>query len=170
MISFKIETIASGKNLSLQTSFITFDVTIANFKNLLDMAVLEERLYKTGIEKVSQKFWVMYHCILNVPLWNNWSKVTYSQVRGSQVLKALLSRSLNWISTTAFPELIQFGQDPKLTNLLQRKFCGSLKKYFMFQFHWRNDNMCLWYTGSSDHEAQMIAMWLQWLCSNHFRS
>ena len=56
MISFKIETIASGKNLSLQTSFITFDVTIANFKNLLDMAVLEERLYKTGIEKVSQKF------------------------------------------------------------------------------------------------------------------
>ena len=56
MISFKIETIASGKNLSLQTSFITFDVTIANFKNLLDMAVLEERLYKTGMEKVSQKF------------------------------------------------------------------------------------------------------------------
>ena len=128
------------------------------------MAVLEERLYKTGMEKVSQKFWVMYHCILNVPLWNNWSKVTYSQVRGSQVLKALLSRSLNWISTTAFPELIQFGQDPKLTNLLQRKFCGWLKKYFMFQFHWRNDNMCLmvyrikWSRSSNDRYVIAVAV------------
>ena len=29
----------------------------------------------------------MYQCILNVPLRNDWSKVTYSQVHGSPVLK-----------------------------------------------------------------------------------
>ena len=34
----------------------------------------------------------MYQCILNVLnvyLWNDWSKLTYSQVHGSPVLKAL---------------------------------------------------------------------------------
>ena len=31
----------------------------------------------------------MYQCVLNVPLWNDWSKVTYSQVQGSPVHKAL---------------------------------------------------------------------------------
>ena len=34
----------------------------------------------------------MYQCILNVPLSNNWGKVTYSQVHGSPVLKTLLYR------------------------------------------------------------------------------
>ena len=29
----------------------------------------------------------MYQCILNVPLRNDWSKVTYSQVHGSPALK-----------------------------------------------------------------------------------
>ena len=57
------------------------------------MAVLKERLNKTDMEKVSQKFWAMYQSILNVPLWNNWSKVTYLQVHGSPVLKALLFQS-----------------------------------------------------------------------------
>ena len=57
----------------------------------------------------------MYQCIiLNVPLWNDWSKVTYLQVHGSSVLKALSFKSLNWISMTKFSELIQFLQDPKL--------------------------------------------------------
>ena len=35
----------------------------------------------------------MYQCILNVPLWNDWSKVTYSQVHGSPVLTTLLLQS-----------------------------------------------------------------------------
>ena len=35
----------------------------------------------------------MYQCILNVPLWNDWSKVTHSQVHGSPVLKAFLFQS-----------------------------------------------------------------------------
>ena len=52
MISFKIETLNSGENLPLQTSFLKFDVDIATFKNLLNMAILEERLNKTDIEKV----------------------------------------------------------------------------------------------------------------------
>ena len=52
MISFKIETLNSGKNTSLQTSFIKFDVALANFKNLLNMAALKECLSKTDIEKV----------------------------------------------------------------------------------------------------------------------
>ena len=55
----------------------------------------------------------MYQCILNVPLWNDWSKVTYSQVHGSPVLKTLLLQSFWWISATRFAELIQFWQDPK---------------------------------------------------------
>ena len=51
----------------------------------------------------------MYQCILNVPLWNDWSKVTYSQVQGYPVLKALSFEGLFWISATTFAELIQFG-------------------------------------------------------------
>ena len=35
----------------------------------------------------------MYQCILNVPLWNDWSKVTYSQIHGPPVLKTLLLQS-----------------------------------------------------------------------------
>ena len=41
-----------GENLPLLTSFIKFDVATATFKNLLNMAVLEECLNKTGIEKL----------------------------------------------------------------------------------------------------------------------
>ena len=57
----------------------------------------------------------MYQCKLNVPLWNDifTSKVTYSQVHGSQVLKALLFQSFQRISAVRFVELIQFWQDPK---------------------------------------------------------
>ena len=43
--------------------------------------------------KVAQKFWALYQCMLNVPLLNDWSKVKYSQVHGSPVLKALLFHS-----------------------------------------------------------------------------
>ena len=42
----------------------------------------------------------MCQCILNVSLWNDWSKVTYSQVHGFPVLKALSFKNLNWISAT----------------------------------------------------------------------
>ena len=72
----------------------------------------------------------MYQCILNVPLWNDWSKVKYSQVHGSLVLKLFLFKSLNWISAKIFAELIQFGQDPKLRR--PRSFWLKTLK-----FHWR---------------------------------
>ena len=52
MVSFNIETLKSGTNLPLQTSFIKFDVAIATLKNLLKMAVLKERLNKKDMEKV----------------------------------------------------------------------------------------------------------------------
>ena len=32
--------------------------------------------------------WVMYQCIHNVHLWNDWSKVTYSLLHGSSVQKS----------------------------------------------------------------------------------
>ena len=72
----------------------------------------------------------MYQCILNVPLWNDWSKVKYLQVHGSLVLKVFLFKSLNWISAKIFAELIQFGQDPKLRR--PRNFWLKTLK-----FHWR---------------------------------
>ena len=56
MISFNIETLNSGKNPPLLTSFIKSDVPIATFKNLLNMAVLEECLNKTDKEKVGKRF------------------------------------------------------------------------------------------------------------------
>ena len=52
MISFNIETLNSGENPPLQTSFIKSDVAIATFKTLLNTTVLEECLNKTVIEKV----------------------------------------------------------------------------------------------------------------------
>ena len=54
----------------------------------------------------------MYQFILNVPLRSDWSKVTYSQVHGSPVLRAFYFKGLKWISAITFTELIQFGQDP----------------------------------------------------------
>ena len=50
MINFNFETLKSGKNPPLQTSLINFDVAIATFNSLLNMAVLEERLNKSDIE------------------------------------------------------------------------------------------------------------------------
>ena len=52
MVSFNTETLNSGANQPLQTSFIKLDVAIATFKNLLKMEVLKERLNKTDMEKV----------------------------------------------------------------------------------------------------------------------
>ena len=47
----------------------------------------------------------------------------YSQVHGSPVLKALLFKSLRWISATTFAEFIMnFGQNPKLKRLRIFKF------------------------------------------------
>ena len=49
--------------------------------NLLKMIVLKERLNKTDMEKVCSNVYLMtamYQCILNVPLWNDLSKVTDS--------------------------------------------------------------------------------------------
>ena len=82
----------------------------------------------------------MYQCILNVPLWNDWCKITYLQVHGFPVLKALSFKSLNCISATTFAKLIQFGQDPKLggPELSEEKiecFIEEFKKDFIFQFH-----------------------------------
>ena len=52
MISFTIETLNSGTNLSFSTSFKKFDVAIATIKNLLKMAVWKKHLNKTEMEKV----------------------------------------------------------------------------------------------------------------------
>ena len=90
MVCFNIEILNSGAIPTLYTSFIIFDVAIATFNILLQMGVLKKRLYKTYMEKVGQKFWHMCQCMLNVPLWNDWRKVTYKQVDGSPVLKTLL--------------------------------------------------------------------------------
>ena len=80
----------------------------------------------------------MYQCILNVPLWNDWSKVTYPQVHGSPVLKALVLQSFSWISATRFAELIQFWQDLKCRRnrtFWRKKFNVLLEKDFIFRFH-----------------------------------
>ena len=55
----------------------------------------------------------MYQCILNIILRTDSSKVTYSQVYDSPVLKALSFKRVSWISATTFAEFIQFGRNPK---------------------------------------------------------
>ena len=81
----------------------------------------------------------MYQCILNLPQLNDWSKVTYSQVNGSPVLKALSFKRLSWISVTKFAELIQFAQNPKFrrpwTFSRENLVFHWRKKDFIFQFH-----------------------------------
>ena len=72
----------------------------------------------------------MYQCILNVPLWNDWSTVTYSQVHCSPVLKAPSFKSFSWISAKTFAEFIQFWQNPKLRR--PRTFEREI-----LVFHWR---------------------------------
>ena len=55
----------------------------------------------------------MYQYIPNVPLQSHWSKVTYSQVHGSSMLKTLSFQSVYWISTIRLSEMIKFWQDLK---------------------------------------------------------
>ena len=71
----------------------------------------------------------MSQCIVNVPLWNDWSKVTYSYVYGSPILKISSFKSFNWICATIFAELI-FCAYWKL---------GTLKTFWRehLVFHWR---------------------------------
>ena len=49
-LNFKNE-VYNGENQPLQTSFLKFNVAISTFKNPLNVAVLDERLNKTDIEK-----------------------------------------------------------------------------------------------------------------------
>ena len=51
-VSFNTETLNSGPNPSLLTSFIKFGVAIITFKSLLNRGVLKYRLNKTDMEKV----------------------------------------------------------------------------------------------------------------------
>ena len=53
MISFNIETLNSGENPPLLNSFIKFGVAISTLENLLKMAILNKRLNKTDMEKIS---------------------------------------------------------------------------------------------------------------------
>ena len=52
MVSFNIETIISGANLSLWKSFIKIGVTVYTLENLLKIAVLNRRLNKADMERV----------------------------------------------------------------------------------------------------------------------
>ena len=52
MVSFNIETLNSGANSPLQSSFIKFDVAIATLDNMLKKTVLNKRVNKTDMEKV----------------------------------------------------------------------------------------------------------------------
>ena len=62
----------------------------------------------------------MYQCILNVPLWNDWIRVIYSQVHGSPAPKALLFESFQWIYAAEFADLI--------TKLSEKKINREIKK------------------------------------------
>ena len=50
--------------------------------------------------------WAMYQGILNIPLWNDWGKVTYSQAHSSAVFKAFLFEKFQCICATIFAALI----------------------------------------------------------------
>ena len=52
MIFLNIAILSSGKNPSLYTSFIKLNIDIATIQNLLNMAVLKERLIKMDLEKI----------------------------------------------------------------------------------------------------------------------
>ena len=60
IITFNVETLNPDTNPPLKTSFITFEVTIATFKNQLKMVVSKERLGKTDVEKVGWMFETRY--------------------------------------------------------------------------------------------------------------
>ena len=84
------------------------------------------------LQKSSWNFWMMYttDVYLYVSLLNDWSKVTYSQLHDSPVLKTLSIKSFHWISATRFAEVMQFWQDPA---------CRRPRTFWMknLVFHWR---------------------------------
>ena len=71
----------------------------------------------------------MCQCILDVPQWNDWRNVTYSEVHGSSKLKALSFESFNWVLWQASSGL------SKMQNLEGPTFSEEKKIDF---FIWEN--------------------------------
>ena len=78
---------------------------------------------------------IMYQCILNVPLWNDWSKVTYSQVYGSPVLKAFHSKVSGGFLWQDLQSSYSFGKIQNVGHPELSKEIVSQEKDFIFQFH-----------------------------------
>ena len=70
----------------------------------------------------------MYQCILNVPLWNDWSKVTYSQVHGSSVLKLFHSKSWSGFLRQHLQSSYSLG---KIQNLVGPEYSGFKNKNYV---------------------------------------
>ena len=81
----------------------------------------------------------MYQCILNVPLWNDWSKVTYSQVHGSPVLKTLLLQVSSELLRQDSQSSYSFG---KIQNVGETELSQEKK----LVFHWRKTSYFVFIT------------------------
>ena len=78
---------------------------------------------------------IMHQCILNVPLWNDWSKVTYSQVHGSPVFKAFHSKVSGGFLWQDLQSSYSFGKIQNVGHPEISKEIVSQEKDFIFQFH-----------------------------------
>ena len=106
-----------------------------NFQPAFSMSVLFRRLSRTVIFSRFSKVAIATSNFIN----EFWSKGAYSQVQGSQVVKALSLQSFQRISTTRFAELIQFQKDPKCwrNRTFSRKnlvFHQRKLSYFVFRY------------------------------------
>ena len=78
----------------------------------------------------------MCHYIPNVPLWHDWSKVTYSKVHGSVVLKTNLFKRFNWISVTSSCKIESVWgtelSEQKIQCFIAERFCTSSSNLHFF--------------------------------------
>ena len=130
MVYFNIETLNCSTNPPSLNSFKKICAAMATFKNLLKMTVLGERLNKTDMEKVGWKFWAMYQCMLNIPLWNERCKVTYSEVLVLQCSKLFCYK-------VSSEPLRQDSQSTCSLGIIQNVGETELCEEKKIVFHWR---------------------------------
>ena len=98
----------------------------------------------------------IHQWILNATLWDDWSKVTYTQVHGSPLHKTLSFKNFNWVFATRLAVVIQFWQDPKCRRprtfkLTHTDVCIYIYVYiyiciYMYIYKGKNNNYWIYYS------------------------
>ena len=80
----------------------------------------------------------MYQCILNLPLWSDWRKVTFTNTLFFSAQSSFIQKfKLDFCDNICRVHTVWAkSKSWEVQNFPRRKFSVSLKKDFIFQVHW----------------------------------